>query len=182
MIYLIAGSSHTGKTWLAQKMMEKCHYPYFSIDHLKMGLIRSGYCTLSPESSDEELTACLWPVVREMIKTAVENGQSMIIEGIYIPFDYQQDFEPAYLPQIQFWCLVFSEEYITYHYNRIMEYENVIEQRLCSPGDDVSLPLLVADNLKNIQECRRYNCNYILIEEAYNINAMADRILASAVI
>ena len=41
MVVLIAGSSHTGKTLLAQKLLEKYKYPYLSIDHLKMGLIRS---------------------------------------------------------------------------------------------------------------------------------------------
>ena len=43
MIILIAGASHTGKTALAQKLLEKYQYPYLSIDHLKMGLIRSYY-------------------------------------------------------------------------------------------------------------------------------------------
>lgn len=38
MIILIAGASHTGKTVLAQKLLEKYKYPYLSIDHLKMGL------------------------------------------------------------------------------------------------------------------------------------------------
>ena len=74
MIFLIAGASHTGKTALAQKLLEKYRYPYLSIDHLKMGLIRSGYTSLTPVSSDRELTDYLWPVVREIIKTAIENS------------------------------------------------------------------------------------------------------------
>ena len=41
MIILIAGASHTGKTVLAQKILEKYKITYLSIDHLKMGLIRS---------------------------------------------------------------------------------------------------------------------------------------------
>ena len=49
MIFLIAGASHTGKTILAQKLLEKYHYPYLSIDHLKMGLIRSGHTNLTPD-------------------------------------------------------------------------------------------------------------------------------------
>ena len=49
MIVLITGASHTGKTVLAQKLLEKYKYPYFSIDHLKMGLIRSGYTKLKSE-------------------------------------------------------------------------------------------------------------------------------------
>ncbi len=41
MIVLITGTTHTGKTVLAQKLLEKYKFPYLSIDLLKMGLIRS---------------------------------------------------------------------------------------------------------------------------------------------
>lgn len=80
MIVLITGASHTGKTHLAQRMLERYHYPYLSIDHLKMGLIRSGNTTLTPED-DDALTDYLWVIVREMIKTAIENRQNLIVEG-----------------------------------------------------------------------------------------------------
>ena len=75
MIVLITGASHTGKTVLAQRLLDKYRYPYLSIDHLKMGLIRSGNTSLTPED-DDKLTAYLWPIVREMIKTAVENNRN----------------------------------------------------------------------------------------------------------
>ena len=48
-----------------------------------MGLIRSGITDLTPED-DDELTDYLWPIVREIIKTAVENEQNLIVEGCYI--------------------------------------------------------------------------------------------------
>jgi 2-phosphoglycerate kinase len=115
MIILIMGASHTGKTALAQKLLEKYGYPYLSIDHLKMGLIRSGYTDLTPLSDDGDLTAYLWPVVREMIKTAVENEQNLIVEGYYIPFDWEKDFEKEYLENIRYYCLVMSEKYIKNH-------------------------------------------------------------------
>lgn len=72
MILLITGASHTGKTVLAQRILEKYHFSYLSIDLLKMGLIRSGYTDLRPED-DEMLQSYLWPIIREMIKTAIEN-------------------------------------------------------------------------------------------------------------
>lgn len=102
MIVLIAGASHTGKTMLAQRLLEKYKYPYLSIDHLKMGLIRSGNTELTPLSNDSELTEYLWPIVREMIKTAIENGQNLIIEGCYIPFDWKKDFSVDHLKNIRF--------------------------------------------------------------------------------
>ena len=108
MIIFITGASHTGKTALAQSLLEAYHYPYLSIDHLKMGLIRSGNTALTP-MDDEKLTEYLWPIVREMAKTAIENKQNLVVEGCYIPFDWQKDFAPEYLEHIRYYCLVMSE-------------------------------------------------------------------------
>ena len=129
MIVLITGASHTGKTLLAQKLLERYKYPYLSIDHLKMGLIRSGYTKLTPED-DAELENYLWPVVREIIKTAIENRQNLIVEGCYIPFDWAKDFNENYLEQIRYYCLVMSADYIKTHFADIKKYANVVEKRL----------------------------------------------------
>ena len=102
MIILITGASHTGKTVLAQKLLETYKYPYISIDHLKMGLIRSGYTRLTPED-DNELTDYLWPVSREMVKTAIENQQNLIVEGCYIPFYWADELEAEYLYKIRYY-------------------------------------------------------------------------------
>jgi len=110
MIILITGASHTGKTVLAQRLLEKYKYPYLSVDHLKMGLIRSGNTDLTPMSDEADLTAYLWPVVREIIKTAIENQQNLIVEGCYIPFDWTADFTQEYLKNIKYYCLVMTED------------------------------------------------------------------------
>ena len=101
MVFLIAGASHTGKTALAQKILERYGYPYLSIDHLKMGLIRSGYTDLTPED-DDKLVGYLWPIIREIVKTAIENRQNLVIEGCYIPFDWAADFDPFYRKDIRY--------------------------------------------------------------------------------
>ena len=118
MVIIITGASHVGKTILAQRMLEKYKYPYFSIDHLKMGLIRSGITDLTPED-DDELTDYLWPIVREIIKTAIENEQNLIVEGCYIPFDWRNNFEEQYLRWIRFICIAMSDEYIDSHFEEI---------------------------------------------------------------
>ena len=167
MIILIAGASHTGKTVLAQKLLEKYKYPYLSIDHLKMGLIRSENTELTPMSDDKDLTAYLWPIVREMIKTAIENKQNLIVEGCYIPFDWQKDFEQEYLENIKYYCLVMSEKYIKNHFEDIKKYANVIENRL----DDewCTMESVLADNAEVLSLAQKHNVNYILIEDEYEI-------------
>jgi len=119
MIVLLTGASHTGKTALAQRLLERYQYPYLSIDHLKMGLIRAGYTGLTPMSEEAERTAYLWPVVREMIKTAIENKQNLIVEGCYIPFEWAKDFTEKYRREIHYYCLVMSEDYIRKNFANI---------------------------------------------------------------
>lgn len=168
MIILITGASHTGKTLLAQKLLEKYKYPYLSIDHLKMGLIRSGNTTLTPMSEDSDLTAYLWPIVREMIKTAVENEQNLIVEGCYIPFDWQKDFESDYLDNIKYYCLVMSENYIKNHFADIKKYASTIENRL----DDewCTIDSVLEDNANVLLLAKKHNANYIFIDDKYKID------------
>lgn len=167
MIILITGASHTGKTALAQKLLEKYKYPYLSIDHLKMGLIRSGNTELTP-MDDDKLTDYLWPVVREIVKTAIENEQNLILEGCYIPFCWQKDFAPEYLRHIKYYCLIMSENYIRNHFTEIKKYASVIENRLddeyCT-GESV-----LEENAKFLRLAKKYDLNYILIDDKYEIN------------
>lgn len=167
MIILITGASHTGKTLLAQRLLEKYKYPYLSIDHLKMGLIRSGNTALTPLSDDKDLTDYLWPIVREMVKTALENEQNLIVEGCYIPPDWAADFDEKQLSQIKYYCLVMSEDYIKNHFEDIKTHANAIEKRLC---DDCSLENVLADNANFLANAKKHGNNYILIDKAYDIN------------
>ncbi len=167
MVILISGASHTGKTKLAQQLLEQYHYPYLSIDHLKMGLIRSGNTDLTPMSDDESLTKYLWAIVREMVKTAIENNQNLIVEGCYIPFDWQFDFDETYLGQIRYACLVMSEQYIKNHFADIKKYADIIEKRL--DDSDCTIESVLHDNLKTLEMCKKYNVNYILIDNEYDV-------------
>lgn len=164
MIILIAGATHTGKTNLAQKLLEKYKYPYLSIDHLKMGLIRSGNTSLTPED-DDELTPYLWNIIKEIIKTAIENNQNLIVEGCYIPFEWAKYFDSEYLSQIKYYCLVMTKEYIENHFDDIRKFAGTIENR----GDDADCTkdALMRDNAYNLEMCRKYGCDYILIDNDY---------------
>ena len=166
MILLIGGASHTGKTVLAQRVLEERHYPYLSIDHLKMGLIRSGQTELTP-MDDEKLTPYLWLIVREMVKTAIENGQNLTVEGCYIPFDWQKDFDEEYLKNIQYVCLVMSRQYIEKHFADIQNYAGVIEKRL--DDSDLNQEALIEENQRNLEQCIARRLPYILIDGEYRL-------------
>ena len=172
MVILIGGASHTGKTALAQKLLEKYQYPYLSIDHLKMGLIRSGNTDLTP-MDDDKLTDYLWPIVREMIKTVIENGQNLILEGCYIPFDWKKDFTEDYLRHIRYLCLIFSKDYIENCFDAIVQYGSVIERRL--DDSDLAKEELTRSNEENLALCRQNGCPYMMIETTYDPNAILEK-------
>ena len=165
MIILITGASHTGKTLLAQRLLEKYKYPCLSIDHLKMGLIRSGNTSLTPED-DDALTDYLWPIVREMIKTAIENGQHLIVEGCYIPFDWRNDFDEQYLSSIQFVCLAITDNYIETHFEEIKSHSSDIESRL--HNDDCTFDSLKEDNRRYVEGFQQVGEKVVLIDGDYN--------------
>ena len=143
MIILITGATHTGKTLLAQQLLEQYHWPYLSMDHVKMGLIRSGNTTLTPYD-DGQMTGYLWPIIREIIKTAIENGQNLIVEGCYVPADWERDFPSDYRREITFICLVMTERYIRAHFDQIKGHASAIERR--GADEDFSLSVALKDN------------------------------------
>ncbi|MBO7426367.1 MAG: adenylate kinase [Clostridiales bacterium] len=166
MIILIAGASHTGKTVLAQRMLERFGFPYLSIDHLKMGLIRSGNTDLTP-MDDDKLTDYLWPIVREMIKTAIENNQNLIVEGCYIPGNWRKDMGIKYLKDIRYICLAFSDNYIDRYFTNIMAHESDVEKR--SFDSDLTPEWFKEQNHIVIEECNRNSLGVTVIDSDYDM-------------
>ena len=168
MIILITGASHIGKTVLAQKILEKYKFPYLSVDLLKMGMIRSKYTNLTPQD-DRELEKYLWPIIREMIKTAIENQQNLVVEGGYIPFGWEESFSAEYLKQIRFYCLIMSRKYIENHFSDIKAHACEIEKRV----DDswCTKEFILRGNEYYLSQCQKYHYPYILIDKDYQPDA-----------
>ena len=167
MIYLIGGATHAGKTLCAQRLLEKHHIPYLSLDHLKMGLIRSGNTDLTVYD-DEKLTDYLWPITREIIKTALENGQNLTVEGCYIPYTWQEDFTEEERKQIRCYWLILAPEYIENHFEDIRKYACVIEQRL--DDSDLDKENLIRENREILGNCQLHGCDYVLIRDQYQVD------------
>ncbi len=169
MIVLITGATHTGKTLLAQKIIERDSYPCLSVDLLKMGLIRSGNTHLTPED-DDRLEALLWPIVREMLKTAIENGQHLVVEGGYIPRNWKNDLSDDYLREIRAFCLVMSRKYIESHFTDIQEHACAMEQR----RDDswCTKDFLLTENGRYDAMCNNNVFQRILIDAAYDMEQL----------
>ena len=167
MIYLIGGASHTGKTNLAQKLMVKYQIPYVSMDHVKMGIVRAGLVPNYVEE-DDKMQEILWPVIREMIKTAVENEQNMIMEGCYIPYNRKDEFDADYLEDIRCMFLVMSTDYIEKHFEDIRNFASVIEDR--GEDEDCTKEWILQINKEYLDGCRQYGCEYKLVTEKYDVD------------
>jgi 2-phosphoglycerate kinase len=167
MIILIAGGSCTGKTLLADKIMRKYAIPYYSMDHLKMGLFRAmDDCGFTPLDSNEHIGSKLWPILREMIKTAIENNQNLIIEGAYLLPEYLKEFEEIYMDHVLPIFIAFTENYIRASFDSgIIKHRSVIEKRIHQENRDVEA--LIKENLTMIRYCDDSNTNCFIIEKDY---------------
>lgn len=179
MVILIGGSSHVGKTFLAQKMLEKTHFPYLSLDHLKMGMIRTGMTSLTVED-DYEMRYFLWPIAAEMIKTVIENKQNLIIEGCYIPKEWRESFTKEYLSEIRCVFIVMSEAYLRSHFDSVCGCANVIEQRI---EDEPDMERLIRCSQTFKADCLENGTPFLEIDGDYdfaNLLADAEKILLKA--
>jgi putative acetyltransferase len=166
MVILIGGTSRTGKTLLSQKLMEKYKFPYLSIDHIKMGIFRGwSNCDFTPESEDEIITHKLWPIIKGIIMTNIENDQNIIIEGVNLPYSIN-DLEKEYSSKIIFCKICFSEEYIKNNLQKnIIKYENVIENRMSD--FEYSINKFIEENEIIKNNCIENNLKYFEIKENY---------------
>lgn len=173
MIYLIGGSSHVGKTLLAQRLLERTGFPYLSLDHLKMGFIRSGMTELTVEE-DDAMCDFMWPFVVEMIKTAIENKQNMILEGCYIPVEWRESFSEQFLQHIKSLFVVMSEDYIRSHFSSIVDYANAIEQRV---NDNPDMERLIGCSANFKSACEDYCEPCYVIDSVFDVEDMVKRVL-----
>ena len=176
MIILIGGSSHVGKTLAAQRLLEKTGYPYYSLDHLKMGFIRTGKTELTV-NDDYEMRYFLWPFAAEIIKTAIENSQDLIIEGCYIPGEWRDSFDESYLRHIRCVFIVMSEDYIRGNVDKITGFASVIEKRLC---DETDMERLIRCSRNFKADCEKYGISCIEIDEEYDIDKIVRQIYPEA--
>lgn len=179
MIFLIGGSSHVGKTLLAQRLLERFHYPVLSLDHLKMGFIRTGRTELTVED-DPEMREFLWPFAAEIIKTAVENDQNLIVEGCYMPADWPAAFAPEYLAHIRGVFLVMSEAYLRAHFDAVRDKASVIERRL---PEELDLERLIRCSQGFKEDCIEAGTPYLEIDGSFDIERIEEeavRILSDA--
>jgi len=168
MVILISAVSSTGKTLMAQTLLEKYKIPYLSIDHLKMGLYRGDKnCGFTPLDSTEVIGDKLWPIVKGMTMTNIENDQHIIMEGCYILPHYMKDFTIDYSEKIIPVFLGFSTNYIQENFtSKIVKYRNAIEVRIWP--EKRTLTELIMEHEAFKTKCLESGVMYFEIENDYD--------------
>lgn len=167
MIILIGAESCTGKTLMAQQLLEKYKMPYLSIDHLKMGLYRANIdCGFTPDDSHEIIEQHLWPIIKEIILTNIENDQNIIIEGCYLFPSRLKEFDKNSLKHIIPVFMGFSEVYIKKNFlSKILGNIKIIENK----ETDLPIEFFISGNLKLKKLCKENNVPFFEIDMDYDV-------------
>ena len=178
MVILIGGSSHVGKTLVSQKLLELTGFPYMCLDHLKMGFIRTKRTELTVED-DYKMRYFLWPFAAEIVKTAIENNQNLIIEGCYIPGEWKESFTQEYLSKIYCTFITMSEEYLRQHFDLVKDKAGAIEKRL---PEVLDLERLILCSKEFKEDCKKFNIPNLEISNDFPFDAdkMAEHIFHEA--
>jgi len=167
MVILISGISCTGKTLMAQRLLEKYKIPYFSIDHLKMGLLRGDInCSFTTTDNNEVIGKKLWPIIKGIIMTNIENNQNIIIEGCYLLPNFVKDFEKEYLDHIISVFIGFSTNYIKDNFvANIIKHRNAVEKRGYEEERPITQFIDEHDELR--KKCIQNGVEYFEIDSNY---------------
>ena len=151
---------------MAQRLLEKYKIPYLSIDHLKMGLCRANVdCGFTPTDSNEKIEQHLWPIIKGIILTNIENGQNIIIEGCYLFPNRLKEFDEQTLKYIIPVFMGFSERYIQKNFvSGILENMSVIEMR---EENDLTIEDFISGNDKLKGLCEESNVAFFEIDKDY---------------
>ncbi|MFK7937218.1 MAG: hypothetical protein AB8G22_27130 [Saprospiraceae bacterium] len=82
MIYIISGTSRSGKTLMAKKMMQQCAIPYLSLDWLVMGFTNGiPEYGIHDKLWPNEIAEKFWDFLQAMCESMIWGGTDYIIEG-----------------------------------------------------------------------------------------------------
>jgi len=158
---------------MAQKLLEIYKIPYLSINLIKMGLIRgSQTCDFKVTDSDDDITVKLWPIVKGIVMTAIENNQHLIIEGCYIPTNCLEAFEPDYAKEILSFFIGFSDHYLSNNFEsgitgHLKEIENKVLDDYIQPENFKKM------HAKLKESCMKCHAKYFEIESDYLVETTA---------
>jgi len=168
MVILVGGTGCTGKTLFAYHLMKETNFPYFPLDHLMMAIYRGiPNCGFDPMDDQFVLGGKMWPVIKGLIMTNIENDHNIILEGIQLLPHLLSDFPHDYLDNILSVFLFFSDRYIKDNFDgKIIKYRSAIENR--SDIDDITPAKLISETRRLIEHCINNRIVFFEIENDFD--------------
>jgi len=168
MVILIGGIGCTGKTLLANRLMKETNISYFPLDHLMMGLYRGiPNCGSFPMDDQFVLGEKMWPIIKGMIMTNIENDHSIILEGFQLIPQLLLDIPAEYLENILSVFQFFSEQYILENLDaKILKFRSAVERR--SDIDDITAETLIKQTKRLKEQCMKHKVTFYEIEDDYS--------------
>jgi 2-phosphoglycerate kinase len=114
LLYIIGGAARAGKTIIAQEFLERSQVPFLSLDLLKMSLVKGmPEAGIDPQESSRRLAIRLWPVVRGLASTILENARDYLIEGDMILPSQVREISADFPGQIRSCFVGFGDESVS---------------------------------------------------------------------
>lgn len=161
MLYIISGTSRSGKTIIAKELMRKTGIPYMSLDVLVMGFTNGiPEYGIHDKLWPNEIAKKMWPFLRAMCESMLWLGDDYILEGeavlpkdiatltekypdkvrvIYVGYtEISAEEKIKYVKQFSTgkndWLTQESDEYIRDHLKNMIQYSKMIKAE-CSKYD-----------------------------------------------
>ena len=163
MLYLLGGSPRAGKSTIGRKFTSETGIPYFGLDYLKMGIARgwpeSG---VDPNGGDLKIAKKIWPVVKGMAMTLVEEGEDCLLEGTYLLPEYVVELQQMYKDKIRACFIGYTEIDTWEKVRQIREYgmPSGALSWVKGEGDRENVEFLKRFSVYIKDECNKYSLTY----------------------
>ncbi|MFP7219286.1 adenylate kinase [Bacillus subtilis] len=181
MLYLIGGSSRSGKTTTAKRMLAETKIPYFSLDYLMMGIANGvPEMEVNPTDGDLKNGQRLWKIVNPLMTAMVENKIDYIIEGVQLIPSHVSKFEQHYLGNVKTCFIGIAEIDIENSVEKMKFHSSMTENDGLRNLDHLQFKLelerIKTDSTRIREECKKYNLQYF--ESSLNFNKTIETIIA----
>ena len=164
MLYLVSGTSRSGKTLIAEKLMEEKQIPYMSLDWLMMGFTNGmPQLGIHDKLFPDEIAKRLWSFFKAMCESMLYLEIDYIIEGEAMLPELIQELLDKYPDKIKICFVGYTDIDIDQKARDIKTYSTRRGDWLTKESDDYiyeHIDNMVTHSRKIKDGCEKYNMSY----------------------
>lgn len=165
MLYLISGTSRSGKTIIAKKILERKKIPYMSLDWLVMGFTNGmPQNGIHDKLFPDEIAEKLWDFLKAMCKSMLWSEVDYVIEGEAILPELVSELLSQYPDRIKICFVGYADIGVDEKIAYVKKFSKGKNDWLCKESDDYIYSH--TDNMITYSRmiksaCRKYDIRYI---------------------